>query len=84
MIWHKTGLWSWVSDCGRYSVSASKLDDLRYGYTAWHTGVKPAVSLYTTLDAQQAREACARHWRGATGPVGATDELNFGEQEVQR
>jgi len=84
MIWHRTGMWAWVSDCSKYSVSASKLDDLRHGYTAWHTGVKPAVSLQVTLDAQAARDACEKHWRGAMGPVGETDELNFGQEEVQR
>lgn len=84
MIWHKAGQWAWASDCGRYTVSASKLDDLRYGYTAWVAGKTPQ-SLLTALDAQTARDACERHARGAQDPLqGATDELNFGEQEVQR
>ena len=84
MIWHKAGQWAWASDCGKYQVSASKLDDMRYGYTAWHTGTKPPTSLLVALDAQGARDACHKHWRGAQRPVDSTDELNFGEQEVQR
>jgi len=80
-MWHRAGQWAWVSDCSKYSVSASKIDDLRYGYSAWYVGTKPATALLTTIDAQEARAACLKHWQEAKS---TTTEMQFGEQEVER
>lgn len=53
--------WGWLSDCGSYSISASKIDD-QYGYSAWYVVPKQvAQCLGTVTDPAEARKLCDDH-----------------------
>lgn len=54
--------WAWLSDCGRYSIAASRLDD-KYGYTSWFVVPKQVSQcLGQTHDPAQARKYCEEHY----------------------
>lgn len=60
MNFTRTGQWAQVSDDGRYTVACVRVKDA-YRFEAWHVGAKPAVALGVFDNAEDAREACAKH-----------------------
>lgn len=56
MKWDRVGDWCELTECGRYTVAASKLDD-RYGFTAFHG--KEILGTFRSAD--EARERCRAH-----------------------
>lgn len=62
MNWRRISNWHEESECGRYSVAASRVGG-KYVFQAWRRG-DVATLLHTDTDAQACREACAAHALG--------------------
>jgi hypothetical protein len=59
----RMGQWFELSDCGRYSVSGAKADQL-FTFQAWRRATTKdhmATCLGTFRDAQAARDCCEQH-----------------------
>lgn len=71
MNFTRMGQWYEISECGEYTVAASRVND-RFKFQAWKLAAdsgKTATLLGTKDDAEEAREICRQHKK--TGKVAA-------------